>query len=118
MRQNRPRPGRGRHERKDQRRKTREERASPPPPPGGPEGDHLSSLVFLLSSFAESRMTRRREVKDGIKLRAQEGDIGESWWADKWLRVLEGFGWQSRLDRGKHYARSGQVMEYEIKPGK
>jgi uncharacterized Zn finger protein len=63
-------------------------------------------------------MTRRREVKDGIKLRAQEGDIGESWWADKWLRVLEGFGWQSRLDRGKHYARTGQVMEYEIRPGK
>ncbi len=63
-------------------------------------------------------MTRRREVRDGIKLRAQEGAIGESWWANKWIKVLESFGWQSRLDRGKHYARTGQVMEYEIKPGK
>ncbi|MBI2931606.1 MAG: SWIM zinc finger family protein [Planctomycetes bacterium] len=61
---------------------------------------------------------RRRDVKDGIKLRAQTGDVGETWWADKWIRVLESFGWQSRLDRGKNYARAGQVMEYEIRPGK
>ncbi len=61
---------------------------------------------------------RRREVRDGIKLRAQEGATAESWWGNRWFRALEGFGWQSRLDRGKNYAREGQVMEYEIKPGK
>lgn len=64
-----------------------------------------------------SKITRRREVRDGVKLRAQDGDVGENWWAEKWIQVLESFGWRSRLERGKSYARSGQVIEYEIKPG-
>jgi uncharacterized Zn finger protein len=44
---------------------------------------------------------------------------GESWWAQRWLGNLERFGWeyQSRLARGRSYARSGHVMQAEVRAG-
>jgi uncharacterized Zn finger protein len=58
-----------------------------------------------------------REVKDGIKAKSQRGAFGESWWAQRWIGVLEKFGWGSRLQRGRTYARKGQVASISIAPG-
>lgn len=58
-----------------------------------------------------------RTVKDGIKTRMQKGEIGETWWAKRFLGVLDSFGWSKRLARGRSYARSGQVIEYNIDYG-
>src|SRR5689334_5807903 len=53
-------------------------------------------------------------VKDGI--RSQSGKVGKasSWWGERWLETLRGFGWDSRLTRGRSYARRGQVTQLEI----
>ncbi len=59
-----------------------------------------------------------RPVGGGIRPRAQRGRFGESWWADRFIRVLESFGWSNRLQRGKNYARKGQVLEYQVEPGR
>lgn len=56
-------------------------------------------------------------VKDGIRIRKQTGEIGETWWAKRFLSILDSFGWSKRLTRGRSYARSGQVIEYNIDYG-
>lgn len=43
--------------------------------------------------------------------------FGSNWWAKRWLEVLESFGWSSRLQRGRAYARAGNVLGMDISPG-
>ena len=57
-------------------------------------------------------------VKDGIKARTQRGQFGEHWWAQRWIAVMESFGWSNRLQRGRTYARKGQVMNIDVQPGR
>lgn len=54
----------------------------------------------------------------GIKAKSQRGDFGASWWAKRWIGVLEQFGWGNRLTRGRSYARKGQVLSIAIGVGK
>ncbi len=55
--------------------------------------------------------------KDGIQSRNQRGAFASKWWAKRWLSVLESYGIGSRLERGRSYARSGQVLNVDIEPG-
>ena len=59
-----------------------------------------------------------RQVKGGIKARSQRGTFGGSWWAKRWIEVLESFDIGSRLGRGRSYARRGQVLSINIEQGK
>jgi SWIM zinc finger len=61
--------------------------------------------------------SRPRKVSGGIKARSKRGSIGEQWWSRRFIDVLESFGLQSRLSRGRNYARSGQVLSLEIGTG-
>lgn len=54
---------------------------------------------------------------DGIRARSKRGKIGETWWSARFVAVLESFGMGARLARGKRYARSGQVLDLEVRPG-
>lgn len=58
---------------------------------------------------------RPKAVKGGIK--AQSKSFGKSWWAKRWITVLESFRIGARLGRGRSYARSGQVMDISIESG-
>jgi len=58
-----------------------------------------------------------RAVKGGIKAQSRRGAFGESWWARRWIAVLESFDIGARLSRGRSYARKGQVMGVEIDHG-
>ena len=58
-----------------------------------------------------------RAVRGGIKAQTKRGEFGKSWWGRRWLTVLEGFDIGGRLDRGKAYARRGQVISLDIKEG-
>ncbi|MGC1122772.1 MAG: SWIM zinc finger family protein [Candidatus Methanofastidiosia archaeon] len=62
--------------------------------------------------------TPPRPVKDGIKARSKRGDIGETWWSKRWITVLKSFNMGARLDRGRGYARKGQVISIKVNPGK
>ena len=55
-----------------------------------------------------------REAKGGIKAQSKRGTFGESWWARRWIMVLESFDIGARLGRGRSYARRGQVLSVEI----
>ncbi len=47
----------------------------------------------------------------------KRGGLGETWWANRWTSVLESFGWASRLQRGRTYARGGRVLFYDVTAG-
>lgn len=53
----------------------------------------------------------------GIKAAAQRGSFAKSWWAKRWIAVLESFDLGARLGRGKRYARGGQVLSIEVDRG-
>jgi uncharacterized Zn finger protein len=57
-----------------------------------------------------------RRPANGI--RAQSKQFGKTWWASKWLAALERLVDPGRLQRGRSYARSGQVLNLDIKPGR
>ncbi len=61
--------------------------------------------------------SRPREAKGGIKAQTKRGGFGQSWWAKRWIAVLESFNIGARLGRGRSYARSGQVTHVEIGEG-
>jgi len=61
--------------------------------------------------------SRPLEAKGGIKARSQHGAFGQSWWAKRWLVVLESFDIGARLARGRSYARHGQVVAIEVAAG-
>lgn len=59
----------------------------------------------------------RRAAKDGIKARSARGEIGETWWSQRFIAALKEVADANRLTRGRSYARSGQVMDLRVGPG-
>lgn len=62
--------------------------------------------------------SRPRVARGGIKAQSRGGAFGKSWWARRWIEVLESFDIGARLGRGRSYARRGQVLSIEIGKGK
>lgn len=69
-------------------------------------------------SFYFFTPSRPRSVKGGIRSQSGRGKGEPSWWAERWMDVLKGFNMGARLDRGRSYARQGQVMSIDIRKGK
>lgn len=61
--------------------------------------------------------SRPRPVDGGLKARSQRGAIGQSWWSERFVEVLERIGVGGRLQRGRNYARRGQVLSLAVEPG-
>ncbi len=61
--------------------------------------------------------SRPRAAKGGIKAASQRGSFGESWWGRRWVQVLESFDIGARLQRGRSYARQGQVLSIDVGKG-
>lgn len=49
---------------------------------------------------------------------ARKDEFGGTWWAKRWTSALERLGWSSRLQRGRTYARQGNVLEVKVRPGR
>lgn len=61
--------------------------------------------------------SKPRRVEGGLKARSRRGKIGETWWSQRFIAVLESFNMGARLERGRRYARAGQVLGLEVTPG-
>ena len=61
--------------------------------------------------------SKPRRVSGGIKAQSQRGAFASRWWAQRWIAVLESFHLGARLNRGRRYARQGQVLDIQIAPG-
>jgi len=57
-------------------------------------------------------------VRGGIKAQTERGTFGAHWWGKQWIAVLEGLSLGSRLQRGRSYARKGQVLDLTIESGR
>jgi uncharacterized Zn finger protein len=56
-------------------------------------------------------------VEGGLKARSTRGAIGQTWWSGRFIAVLESIIVGGRLERGRNYARRGQVISLDVDPG-
>ena len=68
-----------------------------------------------MTSFKEYGPPRR--VEGGLVARSARGGIGEQWWSQRFVAVLESFALGGRLTRGRAYARRGQVLSLDVAAG-
>jgi uncharacterized Zn finger protein len=62
--------------------------------------------------------TKPIEVDGGLAVRAKRGKIGEQWWSRRFVDILERTCDAGRLSRGRAYARKGQVIGFDLTPGR
>jgi uncharacterized Zn finger protein len=53
-------------------------------------------------------------VEGGITARNRRGSIGEKWWSRRFIDVLESIAHAGRLQRGRTYARQGQLLSLRV----
>ena len=68
-------------------------------------------------SWWDDERPKPRRPANGIRAKTQRGKFGANWWATRWLVALEKLVDQGRLQRGRTYARQGQVLNIDIAPG-
>lgn len=76
-----------------------------------------STYVSLLGRFP-SRTAASAPIRTdrGIKARSQRGAFSQNWWAGRWIESMEQLVDPARLQRGRSYARSGQVLSVQENP--
>lgn len=75
-------------------------------------------MSFWIHNYLRNEASKPLSTKAGIKAQTKRGAFGQSWWAKRWIAVLEGFAMGPRLTRGKTYARNGQVVSLTIDKGR
>src|SRR5262249_61758546 len=61
--------------------------------------------------------SRPRAVEGGLKARSTRGAIAQTWWSGRFIAVLESIIVGGRLERGRNYARRGQVLSMDVTAG-
>lgn len=56
-------------------------------------------------------------VDGGLVSSKARGPMASSWWSKRFIDALESYGLGGRMTRGRTYARKGQVLSLEVKPG-
>jgi uncharacterized Zn finger protein len=91
-------------------------RTAPARPPRSRFALQANRLIEVVAAAVPGFEVSR--VERGIKAQSRRGEFGASWWAKRWIKVLEGFDIGARLARGRSYARSGQVLSISIEEGR
>ncbi len=55
-----------------------------------------------------------RKVEGGIATSKKRGQMAATWWSRRFVTVLESYGLGSRMQRGRRYARTGQVIDINV----
>lgn len=61
--------------------------------------------------------SKPRPVEGGLKARSTRGAIARTWWSERFIDVIESIGVGGRMQRGRSYARKGQVMDLNVDAG-
>lgn len=59
----------------------------------------------------------RPRPAQGIATSKQRGAMAEHWWSQRFVDVLTAYGLGARMQRGRRYARTGQVLTLQVTPG-
>jgi uncharacterized Zn finger protein len=62
--------------------------------------------------------SRPLEARGGIRAASRRGAFAATWWARRWIGVLEALELGGRLARGRSYARRGQVLSIGVEKGR
>src|SRR5580658_6344392 len=54
-------------------------------------------------------------AEGGIASSKRRGAMAESWWSKRFTAVLESYGLGGRMQRGRRYARTGQVLSLAVR---
>jgi uncharacterized Zn finger protein len=54
---------------------------------------------------------------DGLATSKQRGAMAATWWSRRFLDVLESYGLGTRMQRGRRYARTGQLLTLDVRAG-
>ncbi|MBK8988247.1 MAG: hypothetical protein IPM39_19630 [Chloroflexi bacterium] len=71
-----------------------------------------------MSWYYNFKPTTPIETDEGIKSKSKRGEFVKSWWATRWIKAMERVMDSGRLQRGRSYARKGQVLSLEESKGK
>lgn len=73
----------------------------------------------LKKNASESIKKDKKRGKENHPVIIQGRKIAKTWWGEAWCSNLERYAdYESRLDRGKRYVRTGAVIDLDIKKGK
>lgn len=53
---------------------------------------------------------------EGLRARNRRGSIGAEWWSRRFIDLVESFADKGRLQRGRTYARQGNVLDLRVGP--
>lgn len=54
-------------------------------------------------------------AEGGLTTSKRRGAMAATWWSERFTAVLESYGLGARMQRGRRYARSGQVLSLEVR---
>lgn len=61
--------------------------------------------------------SKPRPIDGGIATRKQRGAMADTWWSKRVVDLLDSYGLGSRMQRGRRYARQGQLVSFDVQPG-
>ena len=61
--------------------------------------------------------SKPRPTDSGITTRKQRGAMADTWWSRRLLDLLDSYGLGARMQRGRRYARQGQLVSFDVQPG-
>ncbi len=56
-------------------------------------------------------------AENGIATSKQRGKMAASWWSQRLVELLDSYGLGARMQRGRRYARQGQLVSFDVQPG-
>lgn len=54
-------------------------------------------------------------AEGGLATSKQRGAMADTWWSQRFTEVLESYGLGARMQRGRRYARAGQVLSLQVR---
>ncbi|MCE5291093.1 MAG: SWIM zinc finger family protein [Nocardiaceae bacterium] len=59
----------------------------------------------------------RRSVRGGVEAKSRSGKFGRTWWGRTLIDTVERLAEKGRMSRGRSYARTGQVIDFQVSAG-
>lgn len=76
-----------------------------------------TALLQKNAKFTSQKEKKKGKVLEPVVIQGRK--IANSWWGQAWCENLEQYAdYESRLDRGKRYVRTGAVVDLKIQKGK
>ena len=77
----------------------------------------MATQGFRRDPWQQFPVSKPLAVEDGVATRKRRGAMADTWWSQRLVAVLDSYGLGGRMERGRRYARQGQIVSLEVRPG-